>query len=417
MNEIKPTCLLRKSHPKPRILFMGEDVTRAHVTRPIVLAKALYPGKYDIFFGAGKNSQPLVESEGLKYENINTIPSSVFLERVNKGQQCWTTDELDSYVKDDMRLFEKLKPDLVVTDGRVSVPISADLSNIPSVFLLNANWSAYTTQSFPLPDLPIFSLLGHNMSRILFKIMKPLAQKAYARSYNAVRKSYGLKPAKDIRYVTDSFEVCQYWNVYVDIPTLAPTSKLPDNFFYIGPVMWSPSVPLPEWWNELPNDKPCIYMTMGSSGDTSCLDVLLDVLRNMSVSVIFASAGRFKQESLPDNIHMTDYIPGFKACERADVVLCNGGKETTYQALSCGKPVLGISSNVDQYSTMESIEAQKAGKLIRSKLMTPEIVSDSITELLNEQSYHKSASILKEEISKYNAQHIFREFIESLWEE
>jgi len=77
---------------------------------------------------------------------------------------------------------------------------------------------------------------------------------------------------------------------------------------------------------------------------------------------------------LPDNI----YLPGLKAAQRASVVVCSGGTATTYQALSCGTPVLGIPCNSDQYLSMEAIARQGSGILIRAGF-----IGSNLIRLLN----------------------------------
>ena len=37
---------------------------------------------------------------------------------------------------------------------------------------------------------------------------------------------------------------------------------------------------------------------------------------------------------LPGNVHATDFVPGHVVARRADVVVCNGGSTTGYQALA-----------------------------------------------------------------------------------
>jgi len=52
--------------------------------------------------------------------------------------------------------------------------------------------------------------------------------------------------------------------------------------------------------------------------------------------------------------------------QRASVVVYSGGTATTYQALSCGTPVLWIPCNSDQYLSMDAIARQGSGILIRA---------------------------------------------------
>ena len=45
-----------------------------------------------------------------------------------------------------------------------------------------------------------------------------------------------------------------------------PTYDRPANHQYLGPVLWSPAVELPGWWDSLPTDRPIVYATLGTSG-------------------------------------------------------------------------------------------------------------------------------------------------------
>ena len=417
MSEIKSDQKIKKSRPKPRILFMGENVTLAHVTRPIVLAKSLDKEMYEVLLATGEDSATLVQSAGLDYIKINTIPSSVFVERVTKGKQAYTVDEYDSYVKEDLKLIEKLSPDLIISDWRLSVPVCGDISGTPIMMLANAHWSPYSTQLPAALDIPPVRILGYKLTRAIFMPFANRISKYYVRPYNTVRESYGLKLLNGVDEMNDCAERCLNWFLYLDIPSLSPTKGIPHNHTYIGPPIWSPDVPIPEWWEDLPSDKPILYLTLGSSGDVKYMSMIFDVLSNMPVTVIFATAERYHAKSVPDNCYAAEYLPGLDACERSDLVLCNGGKGAIYQAFSAGKPVLGMSSNWDQYMSMEPVERQKAGILIRSMQMSRKKIRSSIEELLDSQEFLKSAGKLRDEIMQYNAQEKFRECIDSMWQE
>lgn len=57
-----------------------------------------------------------------------------------------------------------------------------------------------------------------------------------------------------------------------------------------------------------------------------------------------------------DSVFCSAYLPGNQAAARADLVVCNGGSPTTFQALSEGVPVLGIPGNLDQFLNMHYLE-------------------------------------------------------------
>jgi len=89
-------------------------------------------------------------------------------------------------------------------------------------------------------------------------------------------------------------------------------------------------------------------------------------------------------------------LPGERVCERAALVVCNGGASTAYQALAAGVPVLGIPRNLDQYLSMEAIEKAGAGKLLRSGLLTAEQVRTEASALLTSPAARDRAHALQQ---------------------
>lgn len=385
-------------------------MTLAHATRPLVLANSLDRSRYEILFATGKDSCHLVEPSANYCYTIPTLSSSKFLDRTAKGKTIYTLNELKISVQADLKLLAKLSPDLVVGDFRLSLGISSDLSGIPYAALANAHWSPYYTLPFPLPEHPIVDIFGVRASRVFFKAIQSPLFKYHAAAFNSLRRAYGLRPLRDIRTVLTYGN----WSLYLDLPRLAPTSNLPDNHLYLGPILWSPNISLPDWWNNLPSGRPIIYVTLGSSGDITFMNNIFKVLGGMPVIAMVASAGRFVTGELPSNIFLEKYLPGLEASKRASLVICSGGSATTYQALSYGTPVLGLPSNADQYLTMEALVKQGAGLLIRSGNVKGRNIRKGIEMILQNEAYKLNANRLRDEILLYNAPERFSSFVDSL---
>ncbi|HEC99742.1 MAG TPA: glycosyl transferase family 1 [Proteobacteria bacterium] len=402
--------VINSNHKIRRILFVAEDVTLAHVTRPLVLANSLDRSRYEIYFATGKDSRYLVESFGNHFYTIPTLSSTKFLDRLAKGKPVYTLDELKISVQADLDLLMKLSPDLVAGDFRLSLGISSELLGIPYAALSNAHWSPYATAPFPLPEHPLVNIFGVGISHFFFKMLRPAFFKYHAAAFNALRRTYGLRPVRDLR------EVYTYgnWSLYLDLPCLAPTSNLPDNHLYLGPVLWSPNVSFPDWWNKVAPDKPIIYVTLGSSGNITVMDTILEVLGEMPVTAMVASAGRFDTGQLSKNIFLEKFLPGVEASKRASLVICSGGSATTYQALACGTPIIGLPSNADQYLTMEAIVREEAGLLIRSGKVTKVKIKRAIEDIFENEDYQKAASRLGEEMLQYDAPARFSAFVDTI---
>jgi UDP:flavonoid glycosyltransferase YjiC (YdhE family) len=78
-----------------------------------------------------------------------------------------------------------------------------------------------------------------------------------------------------------------------------------------------------------------------------------------------ATAGRTALTQQFSNVYAENFLPGAVAAGVADLVVCNGGSPTTYQALAAGKPVLGIPSNLDQCLNIAALKSAGVGKILR----------------------------------------------------
>src|SRR5262249_51452155 len=148
----------------------------------------------------------------------------------------------------------------------------------------------------------------------------PVAFAVHARPLNRLRREYGLPGlGHDLRRTyTDADHV-----LYADVPELVPTVDLPPHHHYLGPVLWSPALGPPAWWGDVPEDRPIVYVTLGSSGRPGLLDAALAALEGLPVTALAATAGRPPPARVPGNARVADYLPGEQASARASLVVCN----------------------------------------------------------------------------------------------
>ncbi len=396
---------------KKRILIFAEAVTLAHVARPLVLAQALKPELYDVYLACDPRYSQLFPDLPFSQRTIHSIPSDRFMNALARGKPLYDANTLRSYVSEDLSVIEAIAPDLIVGDFRLSLAISAPLAGVPYMTISNAYWSPYARQRIPVPELPLTKILGVGAGQLLFNLVRPVAFGLHTLPLNRVRKEHGLTGLGwDLRKVYTWAD----HTLYADIPGLVPTPNLPNNHHYIGPVLWSPSVPAPEWWETLPADKPIIYVTLGSSGRSDLLPAILRALSTLPVTVMAATAGRISLAKVPDNAFLTDYLPGVAAVTRSSLVICNGGSPTTQQALAQGVAVLGIPGNLDQHLNMEAVRRTGAGELIRSEHASKQTIRKAALKMLNTPIYAQAASKLAQEFSKYEASKRFTALVKEV---
>lgn len=393
---------------KPVILLVAEAVTLAHFARIVTLAKALDANKYEVVIASDPRYVHLEAPLGYPFHPLCSIPSAHFAQALSRGRPLYSVATLSQYVEDDLLLLDRIKPDLVVGDFRLSLAVSAPLRQIPYAALVNAYWSPYADITYPVPDLPMTRILGVFLAQKLFNLARPIAFALHARPLNLVRRHYGLPPlGHDLR---NAYSWGNY-TLYADVPELVPTRPLPFHHRYLGPPLWSARVPLPAWWSQLSQDKPMVLLTLGSSGRADLLPMALSALAELPITVIAATAGKIGLADVPANAFVADYLPLDAAVPRSSLVICNGGSLTTYQTLASGVPILGICSNMDQLLNMDAIERLGAGVSLRAAQVRPQQLKAIVQTLLNKPAYAQAAAQAGERFRQVETGQRFREFV------
>lgn len=381
------------------VLFVADAVTLAHVARPAALAQALDPARFNVVLASDPRYQRFLAGLPFPVRSIHSQPSERFLRAAAKGSPLYDTQTLRDYVKEDLALLDSVQPDAVVGDHRLSLSVSARVAKVPYLCIINAYWSPYTQLVSPVPELPVTRWLGTTASQTFFNFVRPLAFAYHSLPLNRVRHDYGL-PAMGWdwrRPYTDADRT-----LYADARELVPTRGLPASHSYLGPVSWSPAVAMPPWWDDLTTDRPLIYVSLGSSGHPGLLGRVLDALAGMPVNVVATTAGRAEVGSPPANARLLDYAQGDKLMERADLMICNGGSLTAYQALAAGKPLVGIAAHMDQHLSMHFVEEAGVGIKIRAEQLDKTSLRTATQRLLQDGPARQRAIAMAHAITAYS---------------
>jgi len=396
---------------RTRVLFIAEAVTLAHLARPLVLASDLDASRYHVTLACDQRYRAILETLPFERVPLYSLPSKQFLAALAKGSPVYDLATLKRYVEDELTLIDNIKPDIVVGDFRLSLSVSARLKQVPYLSITNAYWSPYARLSYHAPALPFVRWTGTRLATALFRLARPFAFALHSIPLNRLRRFYGLPSLGfDLRRVYTDAD----YTLYADVPELNQTNGLPDNHRYLGPILWSPPMALPAWWNALPGDKPLIYLTLGSSGASELLPVIVRACADLPVNLMVAGAGQEPAAGLPKNIYWADYLPGIEAASRASLVICNGGSPTSHQALAAGVPVLGIASNLDQFLNMQAVVSAGAGRLMRQDAFNAAVLRADIRALLDNPAYRAGARQVATWFLRYPAAHRFTQLLEEI---
>ncbi len=389
--------------PRPRILWVAEAVTLAHLARPLAASQAIANGQWLMSFACDPRYHAFLRTFPGKVISLSSIEPDAFLTALSRGAPLYDEETLEAYVKEDLEVIARVNPDVVIGDFRLSLSVSARIAKVHYIALANAYWSPYyKPRGWPVPQLPLTRVLPIRLAEALFRFARPTAFAMHSRPLNRVRRRHGLHDlGLDLRTAyTDADEV-----LYADLPELFPIPQLPLAHRFSGPAIWEPACPVPDWWNRLPDDRPLLYVTLGSSGQAALLPSVVATLGALDVTAVVATAGRITIADLPPNVHASELLPGIEAARRASLVICNGGSLTSYQGLSAGVPILGLPGNLDQFLNMQAIGQAGAGLTMRADRFSANGLASAIHRMLRDGRFRTGA----QQVSQWSANHSLRE--------
>lgn len=376
-----------------RFLFIAEGSTLAHVGRPLVLARALHLAGFDVVFARPPAYGWMTRDDRFTSVDLATQSPTEFARRLERGQPLYDLATLERYVQDDLVLLRAHRPGVVIGDFRLSLSVSARLAGVAYATLCDAYWSPEDPLETALPVFPWTPYVPLALAEPLFRSVAPLAFRLHARPMEALRRRHGLPGLDhDLRRCYTDADLRLFANPAALFPQVAPHAGAA----FIGPLAWAPrGMALPAALGD--SDRPLVYVTMGSSGATGILGLVLGALAQRDCELIVTTAGRPLPSTVDAaRVRIFDYLPGDLVCARASLVVCNGGSPTTNQALVHGVPVLGIARNMDQFLNMQAIERFGAGLTLRADRVSTGALAKATECLLGTPSARLQASRLRD---------------------
>lgn len=372
---------------RPKILFVSQGFSLAHVGRPLALAESLSPGAFDVHFARTAPMARFVASSQLVQHDVReTLTPRDFLGRLKRGQPIYDEAMLKLDVAEDLRLLEAVQPDLVVGDFRLSLQVSARHAGVPFALISNAYWSpSLPLNRLPLPEHLSATLLGVPLATALFQRISGFVFRQHAKAFNAVRRQFGLRPLREAR---EAYHDADHV-LFADAPELFPEAGLQGEF--LGPVQWEPTCELPAWWHGL-RGRDRVFVSMGSTGTSRVLSGgVMEVIGGSGLKVMVATAERCAPAP---NVLTAAFVPGLQAAKRSKVMVCGGSAPAMAQAMAAGIPALAVCSNLDQMLAAQRLAAAGAVLTLRADEISPRAVGASLERLLSEPSFGAAAQAL-----------------------
>lgn len=397
-----------------RVVICAESISLAHISRSAQLTKAFNSLGYDCRLAYNYNeSVPEGLLEECRTLNFHCISSNVFLKRVWSGQPPYTHEELDAYLSSELALLELINPDIVIGDCRPTLEASCSLMGVPYFPLVNAYWHPlWRDYTRMVPPSSCWN--GWQRPRVQAFNRKQIraASRIAVEPFDAIRTRVGLRPHGCFFKLMSSGAAA----LFPDVEQFYDRRLNDGHGVFLGPLQWSPKRNVGAAVGE--SSARDVYLSLGSSGPPEEFSRLLRVIQELGLTAIASAAGHHGdyEEFREYGIDVFDYVNGDQACRDATVVICNGGSPATYQALSAGRPVLGLSSNYDQALNMSVVEDRGFGVQLPLAATNQARLKRALRQLIENARYAQSARVARSMLSDVNLHDRVSSFIDWLEE-
>ena len=371
-------CAVAVGKSTSRVLFAPETFNFAEVTRAIEVARRMPSSVECVFAGFSRRNSEYIKAAGFEFRlltpHLSDEEGRLALE-FDQGRSLrhpFTEQMLTQRVASERVLLRYLRPDAVVIGVTPSQFISARAECVPLVFVrpfayslahLEAARKVGATGFLPRTT-PEECLVDDAAAHLLHTVgtRVPLS-----RAFHRVAKANGVSlPQGLFAGLTADL------NLIASAPHLLPRwLEMPDGHQVVGPVYANLPGEVPEFVADLAaGPKPLVYFAVGSSGNRG---LVLDVLRGLGradCQVLAPVRSHLHQEdleTLPHNIHVTDWIPTHQLGDAVDLAITHGGEGTVQTSCVQGWPFIGIPLQLEQRFNVQRCVAFGSARLVSQK--------------------------------------------------
>jgi UDP:flavonoid glycosyltransferase YjiC (YdhE family) len=370
-----------------RVYFAPCGIGLGHVGRCVPIANKLSEKGAKVIFSTYREGAKYIEREKLSLLRTPPIGFQVkpdgtvdFKQTAVNPGPFLASFTLLRQINAEIRYIESFKPDVVVSDSRVSPIIAARILGVPRICILNQ-----------------FQVIIPRKKRFL-----RLAKFADSITLTLIGKIWTGGNTVLIPDFPPPYTVCA--------GNLTIPKSYRKNVKLIGPILETRPEELPTQWElrrklRLPLNKPVLFVPI--SGPIRERAFLIGILRRILLDFprdyeVVMSLGYPNADSSPihhGNLTIYKWIPNrFEYMKACDLVIGRAGHGTLTQCLCYGKPMILVPtpSHTEQLGNARQAEKLGFAKTIQQQELTREKLLDSIKRILESNIPEKLREIQKE---------------------
>ena len=194
-------------------------------------------------------------------------------------------------------------------------------------------------------------------------------------------------------------------------------SNFPPHFRFVGPAIKHRDAATNFNWREVAQTHgPRVLITLGTfikGIEQKFFSTVTKALAGEPITVV-AIADPDCMDEWPDNFIVKPYIPQLEMLKYIDAVICHGGHNTVCETLLYGLPLIVIPYATDQFSVAGQVEQAGCGQRLRHSRLSPDLLRNSLKEILYNESYKNAAARIQSSFVKAGGTEAAAHYIERL---
>ena len=341
--------------PLKKILVFPFDLM-SHYTRCVVLAEKFYGSDSEVLFQSSSRYTSLVEKHRFKTFDCEAFVSDYVMQCAADFDFSWLNKrDIERVFLSQVNAIELHHPDLVIGDTSPTLKMAAEKTGVQHVALTNGYMTRHYAHVRKISRTHAAYKYVHRLPLRLGDAITQAAESVAFKNVHApfrrLRKKYNFKSVDNYLEELEGNE-----NLICDLPELFQQKNLPDNFRFIGPLVYErDDLPIAKTHSTKPN----ILVCMGSTGNWESLTFLNDVA--FADYHIITAGDKNKLLKAP-HITSYDFVNLSQAAANVDLMICHGGNGTIYHGVLNNVYMLCLTNNFEQEWNVHALERMGFGR-------------------------------------------------------
>jgi UDP:flavonoid glycosyltransferase YjiC (YdhE family) len=199
-------------------------------------------------------------------------------------------------------------------------------------------------------------------------------------------------------------------NLMSDAPELFTQLEETDAYRFIGPILNSQYIPMPEVVSQVMgenNGRKKVLISVGSGGKKELFLTILRATLGFDCDFFISVVGILEEEEIkdfPSNYHFCEKFPLIEIAQQCDVAMIQGGQGTMYAVLTAQCPFVSMPATFEQKHNIRNLlNHYSCGEMLNSYDVNEENIKTALSKVLEDPSYKESALKVAEDIAYHTA--------------